>query len=246
MRPVWWGLLFAVVCMPMVFVLFLIPAAKYPSMDSLTLKLPMGIRRTVAELALQKVGYGNEAAGKIDRAIKLDPESAAAWSRRCGMNAFDPAPTADMATCQKAIGLDPSAENFNGLGLAQEQARDYCTAEDSFTRAIKESENNPGFLRNMARAALRCGHTGASSAGFEVAEGLDAKAAADPDDDGDTKNDLLRDREYLAVVYGRLNEQAKAQESCAKAHPGWKACHCELNDSGVACSGGPAESARNK
>ena len=92
----------------------------------------------------------------------------------------------------------------------------------------------------MARAALRCGHTGASVAGFEVAEGLDAKAAADPDEDDDVKSDLLSDREYLSVAYDRTNQPAKATAICAKAHTGWKTCHCELTETGVKCSDTPA------
>lgn len=237
MRPVWWGLLFAVLCLPLAFVLFLIPAAKYPGMDSLTMKLPAGVRSVVAELALHHAGYSEDSATRIDRVVRLDPESAGAWTRRCASSQ-----SGRIATCQKAIDLDPEPWNFNGLGLAQEQAKDYCSAEDSFTKAIQNSSNNAIFLRNMARAALRCGHVNASVAGFEVAEGLDAKAVADPDDDGETKDDLTMDREYLAVVYDRMNEPAKATGVCAKAHPGWTACRCELNDSGVKCSGDPEKS----
>ncbi len=57
MRLVLWGLLIFVLCLPMLFVLLLIPAARYPAMDSLTMKLPMGIRRTVAELTLRLFSF---------------------------------------------------------------------------------------------------------------------------------------------------------------------------------------------
>lgn len=240
MRPVLWGLLFAVFCMPLVFVLFLISAAKYTALDALTLKLPIGIRAPVAELALHNVGFGKESSARLDRVIRLDPDSSDAWSRRCTMF-VNKDHQGEMAACLEAVTLDPDPWNFNNLGLAQEGAKDYCKAEDSFTTAIQKSSNNPEFIRNMARAALLCGHPWASDAGFETAEGLDAKAAADPDDDGDTKDDLVTDREYLAVVYGELNKPAKAAEVCTRAHPDWKSCHCELNDTGVKCSGGSAD-----
>jgi hypothetical protein len=208
MRPVFWGLLGLVVCLPLAFVLMIVIAARYPAMDALTIKLPAGIQTTVADLILQKTGYGRDSAKGIDRALRFDPENADAWTRRC-QNNFD-GTTSDPATCRKAIALEPTAWNFNGLGAAQEKAKDFCAAEDSYTNAIRAATNEAYYLRNIARAALRCGHTGASVAGFEVAEGLDAKAAADPDDDGDTKDDLLSDREYLAVAYNRTSQPAKA------------------------------------
>jgi tetratricopeptide (TPR) repeat protein len=242
MRPVLWGLLGLVLCLPLAFVLLIVLAAKYPAMDTFTMKLPAIVQTTVSDLILQKAGYGKDSAKGIDRALRFDPENADAWTRRCHGNLDGT--TSDPATCRKAIALQPTAWNFNGLGAAQEQAKDFCAAEDSYTNAIREATNDAYYLRNMARAALRCGHTGASVAGFEVAEGLDAKAAADPDDDGDTKAGLLSDREYLAVAYDRTNQPAKATAICTKAHTGWKACHCALTETGVKCSGTPASSSK--
>jgi tetratricopeptide (TPR) repeat protein len=244
MRPVLWGLLVFVVCLPMAFVLLIIAAAKYPAMDALALNLPTSVRATVAELILRNAPYGNVSATLVDRAIKLDPENGDAWARRCHGNGQET--KYDQGACRKAIAIDPTAWNFNGLGTAQENAKDYCAAEDSYTNAIKASANSSYSLRNMARAALRCGHIGASVAGFEVAEGLDAKAAANPNDDDDVKNDLLSEREYLAVVYDRTNQPAKSATICAKAHPEWKACHCELTDTNVKCSDAPIVSASKK
>jgi tetratricopeptide (TPR) repeat protein len=244
MRPVLWGLLVFIVCLPLAFVLLIVAAAKYPPMDVFTMKLPDSLRTTVAELILRNAPYANVSVKLVDRAIELDPENADAWTRRCHGNGEET--KYDQQACRKAIALDPSAWNFNGLGTAQENARDYCTAEDSYTNAIKASANSAYSLRNMARAALRCGHVGASVAGFEVAEGLDAKAAADPDEDDDTKNDLLADREYLAVAYNRTNQPVKATAICTKAHADWKACHCELTDAAVKCLETPVGSASKK
>ena len=235
MRPVLWGLLGLIVCLPLGFVLLIVTAAKYPAMDNFTMKLPTDIQTTVGDLIMQKSGYGKDSTKRIDRALRFDPENADAWTRRCHENLDGT--TSDPATCRKAIALQPTAWNFNGLGAAQEKAKDFCAAEDSYTSAIRVAANEAYYLRNMARAALRCGHTGASVAGFEVAEGLDAKAVADPDDEGDTKADLLSDREYLAVAYDRTSQPAKATAMCIKAHAGWKTCHCELTETSVRCSG---------
>ena len=241
MRPVLWGLLVFVVCLPLAFVLLLVAAAKYPPMDDFTMKLPASVRTTVAELTLRNAGYGKGSARGIDRAIKLDPENPDAWTRRCHGNVDEK--TYDRASCRKASALQPTAWNFNGLGAAQEQAKDYCAAEDSYTSAIRSTANDAYSLRNMARAALRCGHVGASVAGFEVAEDLDAKAAADPDEGDDVKADLLSDREYLAVAYDRTSQPVKATAICTKAHNDWKTCHCELIETGVKCSDAPVASA---
>jgi tetratricopeptide (TPR) repeat protein len=237
MRPVLWGLLVFAVCMPLVFVLFLVAAARYPAMDSFTTSLPSSIRATVAELTMRKMGFGKDAAQRIDRTIRLDPENSDAWSRRCHMTFDDN--KIDMAACSKATSLDPSPWNYNELGAAQEHEKNYCAAEESYTSAIRGSSNSSLYLRNMARAALRCGHAGASVAGFEVAEGLDAKPVEDPDDADDVKADLQVDREYLTVAYNRTNQPAKATAVCAKAHADWKTCDCELTDTDVKCSGGP-------
>jgi tetratricopeptide (TPR) repeat protein len=244
MRPVLWGLIIVVVCMPLAFVLFLVTAAKYPVLDPFTMKLPSDVRAAVADLTLRKAGVGKDSAKLVNRAIELDPESADAWGRRC--HGDDNRATYDQGACRKAIALDPSAWNYSGLGTAQEDAKDFCAAEDSYTSAIKASQNSAYYLRNMARAALRCGHTGAAIAGFEVAEGLDAKAAADPNEDDDVKTDLLSDREYLVVAYDRTTQPAKAAAICAKAHGDWRTCQCVLTDTDVKCSGAPVEAASKK
>jgi len=237
MRPVLWGLLVFIVCLPLAFVLLIVAAARYPPMDSFTMTLPTTIRTAVADLTLRNAGFGNESGKGIDRAIKLNPESSDAWTRRCHGGADET--SYDQAACRKAVTFDPSSWNYNGLGTTQEQAKDYCAAEDSYTSAIKGTANNALFLRNMARAALRCGHLGASVAGFEVAECLDTKAAADPNEYEEVKADLLSERQYLVVVYTLSKEPLKAAAICAKTHPDWKTCHCDLTETNVKCSNEP-------
>jgi tetratricopeptide (TPR) repeat protein len=244
MRPVLWGLLVFVLCLPLTFVLYLAAAARYPATDSFTAKLPALVGAAVAQIALRKAPNGKDESTALDRVIRLDPENADAWSWRCHAN--NNATAADEPACRKAIALGPTAWNFNGLGDAQEHAGEFCAAEDSYTKAVQATANEALYLRNMARAAMRCGHTGASVAGFEVAEGLDAKAAADPDEDEITKDDLLTDREYLAVAYDRSNQPDKAAAMCTKAHPEWKTCHCELTEIGMNCANGQGVSSQSK
>jgi tetratricopeptide (TPR) repeat protein len=245
MRRIWMGLFIALLCLPLAFTIYLFAAAKLPSLDRITLALPMGIRQPVAQIVMRGAGYGKDSTKKIDRVLLLDPENTTAWNRRCsaatGVDAI--------AYCNIAIGRNPTAWNYRNLGHAQEEAKDFCSAETSYTKAIGKAQNSPVYLRSMGIAALRCGHIGAGQAGLEVAEGIDAKtvakAAANPnssdsdaddDDLDDAKDDLVLDREYLAVVYDRSKEPAKAVEACAKAHPDLTACHCELTDKAVTCA----------
>jgi hypothetical protein len=230
-----WALLVCILCLPLAFVLYLVAAARYPSMDGFTARLPPVVGSAVSQIALRRAGYGKDDGNAIHRALQLDPESADAWTRLCHLN--DDAGGHE-ATCRKAVSLSPTAWNFNALGAAQERSGNFCTAEDSYTMSVQKTSNNAFFLRNMARAALRCGHSGASVAGFEVAESLDAKAVSDPDDDDGTKPDLISDREYLSAAYDRTKQPEKATAICLKAHSDWKSCHCELTDKDVKCSNG--------
>ncbi len=51
----------------------------------------------------------------------------------------------------------------------------------------------------------------------------------------------LPDREYLSIAYDRVHKPEKSHDICVKAHPDWKACHCDLQEEGVKCTGGPAK-----
>ncbi len=234
MRPVLWSLLLTIVCLPMAFVLFLLVASRFAAMDSFTSKLPSGIRSSVADVAMSKAGYDKGSGAIIDRVLRLDPDNVDAWGRRCHANTND---AIQREACNKAVALDPTAWNFEGLGSTQEHAGDFCGAENSYTSAIRYSQNDAGLLRSMARAGLHCDHAWASVAGFEVAEGLDAKSATnDTDDEDNTAADLLADREFLVIAYNRTKQSAKANAMCTKTHPDWKGCNCDLTETGVECT----------
>jgi len=237
MRRVGWALLVVVLCTPLAFTVYLVTAARYPALDRVTLTLPMAIRQPVAGIVMQKAGYGDKSTAAIDRVVRIDPDNGDAWSRRCTATRNKSNPAA-ASICATAIRLAPdSAWNYNALGYAQQESKNFCAAEDSFTTAMDKDRNDAYLIRNMSIAAMRCGHLGAAQSGLEVSETLDAKAAADPDDDEDSKDDLVLDREYLAVVYDRTQQPAKATEVCLKAHPTYKPCHCDLTDKSVACTG---------
>jgi hypothetical protein len=76
MRPVLWGLLVFVLCLPLIFVLYLVAAARYPAMDGFTAKLPSEVGAAVAQIAMRKVRSGKDESTALDRVIRLDPENA--------------------------------------------------------------------------------------------------------------------------------------------------------------------------
>jgi tetratricopeptide (TPR) repeat protein len=270
MQRLLWGVFIVILSLPLLFAGYLFVAARSPALDRITLRLPMDVRSPVAQIALRSVGYGKGSSERIDRILQLDPENAVAWTRRCS-NQSSGSVAERLGNCKRAATLDPSRWNFNRLGLIQQEAKDFCAAEESFTIAttgtqrstrssagmvvsLDGNEPNAIFLRNMGIAAVRCGHIPAGRAGLEVAEDLDeksvAKDAADPesddDDVDDDKADLALDREYLAAVYDQVGEPVKAAEACSKAHVGWTPCHCELTDKAVACSKTPSADKPNQ
>jgi len=79
-----------------------------------------------------------------------------------------------------------------------------------------------------------------SLAGFFAIE-LEQKSLNGPNKDDNriaaTKKEMLADQEYLLIAYHRENEDTLAGQTCTAAHPGWKACSCDLNAKGiVSCS----------
>src|ERR1700751_1167898 len=145
MRFVLWGLFVFIVCLPLMFVLYLFVAARYPAMDHFTGKLPTTVSSAVSDIILQKAVFGKDERETVNRAIGVDPENADAWTRLCHLSNDA---GRDEAVCRKAVSLSPTAWNFNGLGAAQEHAGDFCGAEDSYTRAIQQTSDSAFYLRN--------------------------------------------------------------------------------------------------
>ncbi|WP_263380829.1 hypothetical protein [Granulicella paludicola] len=234
-----------VLSFPLLFVIWLLLAVRLPKMDALTMQMPMSVRSIVANAAAGEMGWGKGAKPKLERVIRIDPQNASAWTGLCESYFGGPERSADVQTCQKAVTLDPTAGNYNGLGVAQERAGDNCAAEDAYTEAASKasSSGSYGYTERMGRAALLCGKAYDARAGFEAAIDVEKRqlAAPDADDDedevADEKQDLLTDREYLIVTANRLSDRKLAETTCSEAHPGWKGCACSLDAKGkVACA----------
>jgi len=242
MRKVLLGLGIGVLCLPMLFVGWLLLASRWAKMDGSTMQAPMALRQTVAALVLQKATFGKAGMPAVDRVLRLDPENAGAWQRRCSVYIWNN-DTPSVKDCQKAVELGKEPYSYYNLGRAQDATNDPCSAEESYTAAVSATATNPDFeyVRSMGQSALRCGHLPAAKAGLNLAVELEGKAMNDPDQDDDEtaniKKDMLADREYLLVAYQRGGEDTLAGQACTVAHPGWKGCRCDLDAKGkVGCS----------
>ena len=250
MRTFLWWLFVAAACTPITLMALIAAEARYPALDPLTVHNPSFLRELVGEVAITWVGYGKDSPPKLDRILRLAPDNAEAWSRRCTRDNFsDPKAAVEisLADCTRAVALNRTEPNLNNLGLAQERSNNPCAAENSFTSANSSvNAAYPFVLRNMGRAALACGHTPAAIAGFEVAETKDAQDVAvsaakheDPEDLEEEKADLTEDRDWLILAYGRNHDLARTNQMCSTAHPTWKTCTCNTSADTVKCSDQP-------
>jgi len=221
-----------------VFSLLIVVEARFPSLDSLTVHEPRPVRSLVGRLALREDGAADTG---LDRVLRLDPNNARAWERRC--TAFLGATQTEwVSDCQHALKLQTSGANYRLMGSAQEQAGQYCAAEASYRAAETQPDmagQRPFLLRDAARAAMDCGDTNVSLALLHTAEQLDqhsADIAQAPEESQRARDGLSSDRGYMSVVYQQMNQPENAHRMCFEANPGYGDCSCQLTGSALVCS----------
>jgi len=239
MRKVLLVLGITILCLPMLFVTWLLLASRWQKMDPSTAHAPLFLRQTVVSVIQQKAGYNKNSSPAFDRILRLDPDNAVAWRYRCSFSAQSDAP--NLKDCETAVKLDHAPADYYHLGRAQELSGvDPCVAEKTYTQAVTGTSSNPqpGLLDGMARTALRCGNIGASRAGFEAALATRQKRLTQPkwsqNDLVQIRKNLLADQESLIVIYHRQHEDLLAGQTCTAAHPNWKVCSCNIDAKGAA------------
>ena len=238
MRKVLLVLGIAILCLPMLFVTWLLLASRWQKMDPTTAHAPLFLRQAVASVILQKTTYGKESLPRIDRILRLDPQNAEAWQRRCSASAWGKSP--NLKDCETAVKFAGGPGDYYNLGHIEEAAGDPCTAEDNYTEAVSKTSANPDtdYLEAMGRSALLCNHLPASRAGYEVAATTQQKwlnqSDLDQDEIDDAKKNLLADQESLIVIYHRQHDDLLAGQTCTAAHPNWKVCSCDIDTKGAA------------
>jgi len=239
MRKVLLVLGIAILCLPMLFVTWLLFAVRWQKMDSTTAHAPLALRQAVSSVILQNASHSKDPLPALGRVSRLDPDNAVAWRFRCSFSAQSNA-TPNLKDCETAVKLDHAPVDYFHLGRAQELSGNPCVAEETFTQAVTATSTNPqpGYLDGMARTALRCGDIGASRAGFEAAVATRQTRLTQPkwsqSDLAQIQKNLLADQESLIVIYHRQHDDTLAGQTCTAAHPNWKVCSCNIDAKGTA------------
>ncbi len=203
--------------------------ARFAHLDGFTVALPGSVRALVATIAVQESDISPDS---LDRALALDPDNSAAWSRRC-TSYVATTPQEREADCVRAVNLRRSAANLRALAAALEDNGAPCAAQASLQEALGRPDllgQRTDAMRDQARAALACGDISGSLVALRSAEEIDQSNESDG---------LAADRGYMSVAYDRIHDPEKAKEMCSRANPGYASCTCELANTGLRCSPSP-------
>jgi hypothetical protein len=233
-------------CMPTLFVGWLLAAARLSALDPLTLHLPMPLRSLVAEVAMKRVNPFRPSAA-VDRVLRLDPQNVGALQHRCSAPDATQSVEARVALCQKAVGLDDAESVENGLGRAELSSNDPCAAEDAFRKATSLG-TDLRFARadnyDAGLAGVRCGDFELARASFAAALFLDQKALGGAQNGGadrllSLQKRIALDNGGLSIAYRGKQQDQLSQEACIAGFPDFKTvCRCDVDkDNHVVCSG---------
>jgi len=219
-----------VLCLPMLFALWLLTATLWPKMDALTMKLPMAMRSMVASAVAQARRQDEARARRLDPNVQL----AAYGEYETGSNVPE-----NYRPGQKVN--SPEASALDRQGQAKEAAGDECGSVTFFTLADSKEDSTDGVYRyaeHKGRAALLCGKSmGAAQVGFETALKRENHLRQfSVGDQSALDATMQQDREWLIVVYDRVNEPGMSHNLCKVTHPNWKSCGCKLVGKNVVCT----------
>jgi hypothetical protein len=226
------------VCLPMMFAGWLLLSARWTKMDALTARMPEGTRSLVVQAMLE---HSSDAKG-LQRATQLDAEAVKEWQRRPRFiaTAIDSrrrqTPPDLQALYKRQIANRAAARALSKKAEDEVKAGQACAAEDLYTEAASKdmSAEVYSYTEGLGRAGLKCGDLPGARAGLEAAVLKETNFIKGTDEDQltDVRRDLLKDREFLVVVYEKEHENALARQVCSDAHPGWKGCACSLGKDG--------------
>jgi hypothetical protein len=222
----------------MMFVGWLLLAAQWTKMDALTMRLPEGGRSLVVEAMLE---HSSDAKG-LQRATRLDAETVKEWQREARLmtTAIDSrgrqTPPDLQALYKQQIANRAAARALSKKAEDDVKAGQACAAEDLYTEAASKDQSAEvySYTEGLGRAGLKCGDLPGARAGLEAAILKETNFIKGTEEDQltDVRRDLLKDREFLVVVYEGQHESGLARQVCSDAHPGWKGCACSLGKDG--------------
>jgi hypothetical protein len=229
-----------VVCLPLVFMGWLLLAARSTKMDAMTARMPELPRSLVVQAMLAN---SSDAKG-WQRATRIDAEAAEEWRKRPQLFMTEATerqtPPQLQEMYKQQVESKKTAKALYDKAEALEKAGQECAAEDIYAEAGSKDTSSEvyRYTEGVGRAGLRCGELSGARAGLEAAiikQKLFIKGT-DEDQLTDVRQDLLKDQEFLIVVYDKQHEAALARQVCSDAHPDWKGCVCGLGkDKEVRC-----------
>jgi hypothetical protein len=228
------------VCAPMVLSLLLLLAVVWPRMDAVTRHMPKAVRSMVAS-GLLEIHDGPATPLQLQRAKHLDAEAAARYRPPVFWLSAARTPPDMQEMYRQQRETKQAAKELVQKAAALEKAGRECDAEELYTRAASKDSSSEvyEYTEGMGRAGLKCGDLTGARAGLEVAVIKEKNfiKGTDADQLTDVRRDLLKDREFLIVVYQRQHEDVAAADVCSEAHKGWKGCSCALAKGGdVTCT----------
>lgn len=234
-----------VVCLPMVFALWLLAAVSWPKMDAVTRLLPQDARGMVARAIVSREGYGARNMAGRKRAEALDIYSAQkaeaahravtslTVDRNSGVYDRSTLPKLQELYARQVANRKAAREMSQRAATIERLGGDSCEAEELYAQAGNRDSSGEiyEYTEGVGRAGLRCGDLAGARAGLETAVMKETRFIQGTDEDALTnvRDDLRKDREYLVVVYERAHEGALARKACTEAHPGWAGCSCKLS-----------------
>ncbi len=245
----------AVICLPLLFSLWLLAAVEWPRMDAVTRHLPMGLRGLVAHSIVMREPAGRPDADGRRRSESLDFAAARSAEAeqltlvdmhtlsdtQTPLNAKIPHTPAKLQELYaQQIAGRKAARELSKKATATELAGDACAAEELYAEASSK-DSGPEiyeYTEGVGRSGVRCGDLPGARAGLETAVMVESNFIKGTDEDAlmNVRDDLRKDREYMVVLYNMQHERGLAQQACAAAHPGWRACSCKLAPkTGVSC-----------
>lgn len=229
-----------VLCLPMVFVVWLLLATKIPRMDALTMKMPLPVRSMIADIVLQE-----RTKPATQRANRLDPDSirrAAALRKALSIRTGSIS-----AEVYGSNGRQIDARKFAASASRAEMTGDHCGAADEYANAVYEVQGDDSayiYSEEMGKSAWLCGSVSGARKGFETAIAKQQRFLKRPNitdaEVTEAHNDMLRDDDWLVLVYSKQHERALARQACSQSHPKWASCTCKLDGQGnnISCSAG--------
>lgn len=238
----------AVASVPLLFVLAMMSAVRWPSLDAKTANAPEMFRTMVADTLMQGVGFGKDSLPAASRAVKINPENGAAWTRLCTtkLNDDDAPVDSKLSDCLQSNRYDHTKWSEYRVARVYEMQGRECDAQAQYEKANNTGglgENGYTMMEAMGRSSLRCGRE-LWAAKAELINSIelidkDLKSPdADDEDADEERNDQLQDRKYLSVALADLHDPAGARDSCLAVDKSWKSCSCSLDTKGqVSCEG---------